>query len=99
MTMTKMTKMLEISPRGFANEVITCSVCGRNTRQVENTDASLCPECLTLASLDNTINDNGPDTHQGWEDDRDRLLKRAVKRGSDGARIRAHFEYLWPRAE
>lgn len=83
--------------------VFNCAVCGRRTRENDTGGTGLCYECYEIAGLDNTVNDNayGPGTedYKAAREECDRLLAIAVKRGGDGARIKALNEYIWPGEE
>ena len=73
-----------------------CGVCGRRTRDAgQALGAECCPECYELALLDNTVNDRAAPLAEVIAE-RDRLLAKAVKQGSDAARIRNEFGYIFP---
>jgi hypothetical protein len=73
-----------------------CGVCGRRTRIAgQPIDSECCLECYELAGLDNTVNDGiCPVAEVAGE--RDALLLRAMRKGSNGARIRQSFNFLFP---
>jgi ribosome-binding protein aMBF1 (putative translation factor) len=81
--------------RRFGPSTFHCEICGRNTRHVENTDAPLCPECWELAGWDNHHNDAGEAPTAEELAFYDGMVAKAVKRGSDGAKMRAAFTFIW----
>lgn len=80
----------------LGRSTFVCGVCGRRTRDAgQGVSTECCPECFELSGLDNTVNDRGA-TLEEVVSERDALLSKAVKRGSDEARIRREFRYLFP---
>jgi hypothetical protein len=78
-----------------SNPTFNCGVCGRRTRAVENTDAELCPECWELSGWDNHHNDNAEAPTAAELAGYEKLVASAVKRGSDGAKMRRQFSFIW----
>ena len=77
--------------------VFNCAVCERSTRETVQSESRLCPECWELAGLDNVVNDNGLKyLDANMIAQRDALLAKAVKRGSNGDKIKESNSYLWP---
>jgi hypothetical protein len=74
--------------------VYKCSICERSTREAGQGNDRLCPECWELAGLENSVSDNG------WEDwiaaERDALVNKAVKQGSNIEKLVANFSTLFP---
>lgn len=74
--------------------VYRCTICARATRVVTQCNDRICPECYELAGLENSILD-GAATVAEIAPERDWLVAKAVKQGSDEAKIRKSFEELW----
>jgi hypothetical protein len=76
-----------------------CGICGRRTRIAgQPIDAECCLECWELAGLDNMVNDGCAPLDEVI-DERDALLLRAMRKGSDGKRIRKSFTFLFPKEQ
>ena len=77
-----------------------CDVCSRLTRDTGNGVTHLCAECWEIAGLDNMVNDNGYEVgSKDYAEARaecDMLLAKAVKKGSDGAKIKVMNGFIWP---
>lgn len=73
--------------------VFKCKVCGRGTREVNQSNSRLCPECWELAGLENGVLDGG--AVEDYAQERDRLVAKAVKQGSSESKIRTEFNRLW----
>ena len=81
--------------RGWRNgPVYTCAICGRRTRSAGSGNDELCYECWELGGYDNSVNDGGD--LADFVAIRDELYRAAVKKGSDGDRIKKNFDFLWP---
>ena len=80
-----------------AGGVFSCCCCGRKTRLVSQPFGSeTCPECDELAMQDNSVNDGA----QTWEETKpycEELLFNIVKKGGNAERVKADFDYLWPK--
>jgi hypothetical protein len=79
----------------YGRSTFTCLSCGRRTRDAGQGWVECCFECYELAGLDNSVNDGAAALAEVILE-RDRLLAKAVKQGSNEARIRNQFSYLFP---
>ena len=81
----------------FGKGVFTCPICNRGTRtSTQGGDSPLCPECWELAGFGNQLSDDGQLHESDWTEVL-RLFKKAVKQGSDAARMRQEFPELLER--
>jgi hypothetical protein len=74
----------------------TCGICGRRTRDAGQAIGSeCCLKCYELAGLDNTVNDGCAPLAEVIPE-RDALLAKAVRQGSNEVRIKREFTYIFP---
>lgn len=78
--------------RGTA-PTFTCQVCDRRTRNPDSD--TCCPECWELAGQDNYHNDNGLVPTAEEMEHYEAIVAHAVKRGSNGEKMRASCPYIW----
>ena len=73
-----------------------CIVCKRRTRgDGDCNSCELCAECFELAGWDNHHNDNGSKPDAEEMATFNALLKKIVKLGGDGDRVKSLNDYLW----
>lgn len=79
--------------------VFTCGVCGRATRHtgVQSTSADLCPQCYTLAGIDNLLNDCPEERTEGNYREAQRLLDEIIAKGGSAEAVREQNEYAFPK--
>lgn len=77
----------------YGRGVYKCVICKRSTREAGQGNDQLCPECWDFAGQENCVFDGCADEWTVKE--REALLKKAVKQGSDEALIRKNFAELF----
>jgi len=85
--------------RSGRGSTFKCDVCSRVTRDTGTGVDHVCAECFEIAGYDNMVNDNGYEPgSKDYADalaDCEMLLAKAVKKGSDGAKIKAMNGFIW----
>lgn len=86
--------------RSGRGSTFKCGVCDRMTRDTGNGVDHICAECFEIAGYDNMVNDNsyavGSKDYNDALADCEMLLAKAVKKGSNGTKIKEMNGFIWP---
>lgn len=74
-----------------------CTLCNRMTRETgeQAVGSDLCPQCWTLAGMDNAVNDEGRAPTANEVREREALVRVITARGGDADRVRDFCSYLF----